>query len=333
MSQDSSRLPPPAPLDLRDAEAVAAVFHDAARACRDAPGRRGSTVHLPAHGHLLVTGDLHDHALNYQRILKLARLGSPAAPLPSSDADGQNGSEPNGSNHSATNPANECGSGGRHLILHEVIHGPDRVNGHDLSVRMLARCADLKRRHPEHVHVLLSNHELAQLRGEGITKDGVSVVELFNQGVDFLYGNAADDIREAISDYVRSLPLAVRCDNGLMISHSLPAPRRIEDFDKAVLERELSDDDLAPKGSAYDMVWGRYQNQKITEELADAWGVEAFIVGHQPAEMGYEPVARNTLIIASDHNHGVALSIDLARHYRRPQLIHAVRALAGVPIP
>jgi predicted transcriptional regulator len=49
--------------------------------------------------------------------------------------------------------------------------------------------------------------------------------------------------------------------------------------------------------------------------------------------MGYEPVAKNTLILASDHNHGVALSIDLARHYERPQLLHGIRALAGVTLP
>lgn len=282
-----------------------ALFHGAAEAHRDCSLRRGATVHLPDAGHLTATGDLHDHGLNFQRILKLADLRTAKA-----------------------------AADRRHLILHEVIHGEDRVNGADLSVRMLARCADLKLRFPDQFHVLQSNHELAQMRNEGITKDGVSVCEIFNDGIDFIFGGEADEVREAVNDYIRSLPLAVKCANGVMVSHSLPAPRRIEEFDKGVLDRELTDEDLGPHGSAYDMVWGRHHNQKITEELAEAWGVTAFVVGHQPAEMGYEPVADNTLIIASDHGHGVALSIDLSRSYTRDELIdEAMRELAGVMVP
>jgi hypothetical protein len=291
---------PESVLNLGDAAAVAAAFRHAADALRDDPQRRGSSVHLPDAGHLLATGDLHDHQLNFRRLLKLADLDAAAD---------------------------------RHLILHEVIHGPDRVNDADLSVRMLARCADLVNRYPTQVHVLLSNHELAQLNGEAITKDGASVVDAFDAGIDFLYGPDADDVRQAMNDYILAMPLAVRCANGVMVSHSLPAPRRIDAFDKTVLDRELTEDDRRHKGSAYDLVWGRYQNQTITQELAEAWGVSAFVVGHQPAEMGYEPIAKNTLILASDHNHGVALSIDLARHYERPQLLHGIRALAGVTLP
>ncbi|MEO1237833.1 MAG: hypothetical protein AAFX76_13685, partial [Planctomycetota bacterium] len=163
----------PDPPDLRDAAAVADLFRVAADAHRDCPLRRGSTVHLPDQGHLLATGDLHDHALNFQRILNLADL-------------------------EANDRVQDDKAAARFLVLHEVIHGPDRINGHDLSVRILARCAHLKTRHPDHLHVLLSNHELAQRRGEGITKDGVSVVQAFDDGIDFLYGDDADDVREAV---------------------------------------------------------------------------------------------------------------------------------------
>lgn len=294
----------PPPPDIADPHRVIALLTGAAEAHRDSPLLQGSAVHLPHAGHLTATGDLHDHQLNFQRLLKFAAL---------KDAD---------------DPADQ-----RHLILHEVIHGEDRVNGADLSVRMLIRCADLKLRFPGQFHVIQSNHELAQLRSEGITKDGISVCDIFDDGIDFLYQGAADDVREAVRDYLRSLPLAVKCANGLMVSHSLPAPKRIEAFDKTVLDRALTDEDLAPQGSAYDMVWGRHHNQKITEELGEAWGVAAFIVGHQPAEMGYEPVADNTLIISSDHNHGVALSIDLAKTYTRDDLIDsAIKELAAIVV-
>lgn len=289
------------PPDLRDAHHVIALFQGAAEAFRDCPLRRGSTVHLPGQGHLTATGDLHDHGLNFQRLLKFSKLDAAEA-----------------NDH--------------HLILHEVIHGPDQINGMDLSVRMIARCADLKLRHPGHFHSLLSNHELAQLRNEGITKDGISVCEIFNLGIDYLYGDDGDEVRDALNEYILSLPLAVKCANGVMVSHSLPAPRRIEAFDKSILDRPLTDEDRAPHGSAYDMVWGRHQNRKITEELAEAWNVNVFVVGHQPAEMGTEPVADNTLILASDHNHGVALPIDLSKTLTRDELMEAAIPLAGVAL-
>ena len=287
------------PANLRDAGAVVALLEGAAAVYRESPARRGSTVHLADHGLLLATGDLHDNALNLRRILKMAEL--------------------------------EAGAN-RHLILHEVIHGPDLVNGMDLSVRTLARCADLKLRYPDQVHVLLSNHELSQMRGEEITKDGLSVVAAFNDGVDFLYGAEADGVRGAVASYIGALPLALRCANGVMVSHSLPAPRRIEAFDKAVLDRELVPEDLENKGSGYDMVWGRHHNRVILEELAQAWGVSVFVVGHQPAEMGYEPLGDNALILLSDDGHGVALPIDLARVYTRDELIEAVLPLASVAV-
>ena len=270
--------------------------------------RRGASIHLPAEGHLLATGDLHDNALNFRRILKLADLDYES-------------------------PASAKDPGPRYLVLHEVIHGPDRVNGLDLSIRMLTRCAELKVRYAERLLVLQSNHELAQLRSETITKEGVSVVEAFDEGIDFLYAGKAELVRAAANDYIRSLPLAIRCANGVMISHSLPSPRRIEAFDPAVLERDLTDEDLDLHGSAYEMVWGRYQTEKVCRELAEAWGVNVFIVGHQPVEMGYEPVAHNTLIIASDHGHGVAVAVDLSQTYTRAQLIHRIRLLAGVSVP
>ena len=302
--------PHPEPLDLSSATAVAAAFRDAAQANRDDPRRVGATVHLQGPGRVWVTGDLHDHALNFRRILRVAGL------------DGAPGDPPT--------------EGDDQLLLQEVIHGADQINGMDMSVRILARCADLKRRFPQRVVVLQSNHELAQVRGERITKEGVSVVEAFDTGLDFLYGDDAHDVREAMHDYLWSLPLAARTrptdGGGVLMTHSLPAPKRIEAFDKGLLDRPTTEEDLSPGGSAYDLVWGRYHNLKITQELAEAWGVDAIVVGHQPAEMGWEAVAENTLIIASDHGHGQALLLELDRRTTRDALIEALVPLASVRV-
>jgi calcineurin-like phosphoesterase family protein len=285
--------------DLRDADAVAELFRRAERANLETPGRAGSVVDLPQKGRLLMTGDLHDNAQNYQRLLKLAQL----------DAGPDN-----------------------RLILHEVIHGPDLVNGMDLSVRMLARVAALKCRYPDQVYVLQSNHELAQLRKEGILKEGRDTVESFDEGLDFLYGGQADDVREAMNGYLRSLLLAVRCANGIFASHSIPSNSRARSFDPTVIDRIPTTEDLSEKGDVYYMVWGRNQNQATADALAEAWGCKQFVMGHQPADMGYEPQGETLLILASDHSHGVALPIDLARAYDQEQLIGAIIPLASVTL-
>ncbi len=283
--------------DLRDADEVAEVFRQGEQANLETPNRAGSVVDLPDSGRLLMTGDLHDNAQNYQRLLKLAQL----------DASPDN-----------------------RLILHEVIHGPDLVNGLDLSVRMLARVAALKVRYPEQVYILQSNHELAQFRSEGILKEGRDTVESFDEGIDFLYADKADDVREAMNGYIRSLLLAVRCANGLFASHSLPSNSRMKRFDPTVIDREPTAEDLSEKGDVYHMVWGRSQRQATADVLAEAWGCKQFLMGHQPADMGYEPVEDTMLVLASDHSHGVALPLDLSRTYDQEQLIGEIVPLASV---
>ncbi|MEM7577597.1 MAG: metallophosphoesterase [Planctomycetota bacterium] len=286
-----------AALDLADAASVVAYVNRCAERCRDQSSRRGSSIHLGDSGRLVVTGDLHDNGPNLQRIVHLAKLAE---------------------------------SPDHHLILHEVIHGENLLHDADLSIRTLARVAELKVKYPAQVHLLQSNHELAQRLGESILKDGISSVDAFTTGLDYLYNDHAGDVADAVNAYVDALALCVRCSNGVLIAHSLPAPRRIEDFDKGVIDRTLTEEDLRPRGSAYDMVWGRYHNRKITQELAEAWGASAFLLGHQPADMGYEPLADNALILASDHGHGQACVIDLAESYSRDQLIERLVPLNSI---
>jgi hypothetical protein len=295
MSDDSTTYEP----DLRNADDVAELFTRAAQANLDTPGRAGAVVDLPDTGQLLLTGDLHDNAGNFQRLLKLARLDQ--AP-------------------------------GNRAIFHEVIHGPNLVNGMDLSINMLARVAMLKCRYPDQVNVLQSNHELAQLRNEGILKEGRNTIESFDDGVDFMFGHKADAVRDAMNAYLVSLPLAVRCANGIFASHSIPSSSKMKRFDPAVINRIPNEHDLSLKGDVYHMVWGRNQKQQTADTLAEAWGCKQFVMGHQPAEMGFEPIEDTMLILASDHSHGVALPIDLSREYDQEQLIEAIVPLAAIPL-
>ncbi len=294
---------PGAGLDLQDPDVVCGLFDRAAALTENDPRRRGNVIELPRYdrpgvGRFTLTGDLHDNFDNLVRITRVAQLEA---------------------------------SPDHFLVLHELSHGDRLVNGVDMSAITVARVAALKVAFPEQVFLLMSNHDLAQLRGEGISKGGVSVVEAFDDGVEYLYGDEAPRVLESMNRFFRSMALGVRCGNGVFISHSLPAPKFIDDFDPAVLDRAYEEADLEPpRGSAYVMVWGRHHNDKIASELKVLLDAKVFVVGHQPAEMGWEVQGQHILIINSDHHHGVALPIDLHETYTQDTLIDHVVPLNSI---
>jgi len=278
-------------LKLEEGAYVADVLEEAADANRATPGRSGSVVDLPAEGRLVMTGDLHDHAMNLQRIVNYARLDE----------------NPN-----------------HYLILHEIVHGDLAEGGRDLSIRTLGRVAALKAAYPSQVLLILSNHELAQHNESRILKGSEDVVASFNAGLDYLFEDDAETVRDAFREYVSTLPLAVRTANRVMCCHSLPGAKYLEQFDETVLDRELTEDDLSSRGSAYRLVWGRNHDEATAKALAEKWQVDWFVLGHQPAEVGYETQGDRMLILASDHEQGMLLPIDLSASCSRRDMIEAL---------
>ena len=266
-----------------DANAFADLLESAADALLASPVRDGCTVRLPRRGTLVVSGDIHDNPLHFAAVLRTARLA----------ADGD-----------------------RHLALQELIHGESIGAGddnEDLSHRMLARVAELVLAHPGRVHPLLANHEIAQLRGHPIAKGGVHNVAQFDAGLEWAFGDDAFIAAEAVKRFIRAMPLAIVCENGALIAHSLPSAGGMARFDARVLERDLHDEDFdPPHGAAYMLTWGRTHSPEQLAALAREWGVRAFVVGHTFVESGAEFRAPNMLIINSDHPRGRVLELDLA---------------------
>ncbi len=273
-------------VDLRDAGAVCDALHAGARANLEATCRDRSIDRVGSPARLIATGDLHDNPLHLARLVAAAGLES-------------------------DDPADW-----RHLTLHELIHSDRLVNGMDFSFRVLARVAWLKAARPGHVHVLLANHELAQLTGSEVAKDGVRLVAAFDEALDFAFGGDAARVREAVRAFVRSMPVALRVTTAgeggdLLCAHSLPAPERMDRFDVTILERDLRDEDYRPRtGSAHLMVWGRNQTQEQVDALAARWKVGLFVLGHEKAEDGALALARNAVVLNSDHDRGVYAPID-----------------------
>ena len=265
---------------MQDAAGVAGLLDAAAAAMLAEPRRRGASVHLPREGRLLLTGDLHDNPVHLRLVRQLARL--------------------------ERSPSN-------HLVLHELIHGDRLVNGVDLSYRMLCRAAQLVLAHPGQVHVVLANHELAQAFRQPVSKGAGDNNELFDAGLDWAFGDDAALVEEAVVRFVRAMPLAVRCANGLMLSHSLPSPHELEGFDRGILDRPLDEADYAHgSGSAWRMVWGRNWTRDQLAELGAAWGVRTFALGHAFVEHGAEAPFGSLLLLNTDHDRGRVVAADLS---------------------
>jgi len=299
-------------LNLRCADSVAEAFRAGASACLSASCRRGSIEEidlagpLPETGRLVATGDLHDNPVHLARVLQAAGLDDPARPH--------------------TDRA--------HLTLHELIHGDQLVQEMDFSYRTLCRAAHLKATFPEHAHVLLANHELSQIVGTGVMKDGVDCVAAFNDAVDHTFGDAAGPVHEAIKGFIRALPLALRVRgaalpsaggrgetpsaNGvgtLLCAHSLPAPELMDRFDATVLARPLDDNDYIPRrGSAHLMVWGRGHTPEHVDGLAALLGVDAFVLGHEKADSGIYRISPRAMVLNSDHNRGAFCVVTPSSH-------------------
>lgn len=267
-------------IDEQDPAAVVDRLAAAASAMRDAPNRRGCVSLVEGRGTLLATGDLHDNPRHFSKVVQHSQL--------STDPDA-------------------------HLVLHELIHGENLVNGMDLSYRMLVKVANLVLQYPGRVHVLLANHELAQMAGHSVSKGGGCMTTLFNDGLQTVFEDDADLVTAAIEEFVRALPLAARTENGVLCAHSVPGPTMMDAFDSGILDRDLVASDYEPfHGSAWMMVWGRGQSDTQMEALAEHWGVSLFCLGHAFVENGIGIGGPRTVLLNSDHERGMVLPLDLS---------------------
>jgi len=260
--------------------------------------RQGNVIHLPAEGSLIVTGDLHGHRRNFERSVSFADL--------------------------ASNPD-------RHIILQEIIHGgPEDLHGGCMSYKLLFDVVRYKMSFPEQVHIIMGNHDTALINDSEVMKDGREMNRAMSMALEREYKEAGSDIIAAMKQFLFSQALVVKCDNRVWISHSLPSDRYFDKFDPRILNRELTSDDIIRPGSAYLITWGRRMSQDLLDKMAELFDVDIFVLGHQPQEKGWRQEGKNLLIIASNHNHGYILSIDLKRTYTIEQLIENLVPLASI---
>ena len=154
--------------------------------------RQGNLIRLPAQGDLIITGDLHGHRRNFERIVAFADLP----------------------NHPD-----------RHIIFQEIIHGgPEDSQGGCLSYQLLFDVIRYKLDFPDRVHTVLSNHDTAFINNADIMKDGREMNRAMTAAMQREFGKSCDQIilcRKTIS----FLPAARRQNRKSNLGFALAARR------------------------------------------------------------------------------------------------------------
>lgn len=277
---------------------IIAALERGAQANRQDKYRKGNLVELPHKGLTVMTGDLHGHDRNFDRLVTFSNL--------SANKD-------------------------THLILHEILHGSQLATPNEChSFFLLARVAELKSQFPDQVHVLMGNHAMAQVTRDEVLKGGQPMVRALNQGLMGVFADRSALVRGAMEEFILSMPIAAKAPNGIWMSHSLPTKRHLKDFDDAIFDKLLTLNDLKHDAGLHALTWDRRQCKNSLEKLQEMWHVELFIVGHQPQGQGYDRPQERLIILASDHSHGCFLPFDLSVKYEPDELFEKIRPLAEI---
>jgi len=276
---------------------IISAFESGSRANRENIFRQGNLIQIKGSGEVIMTGDLHGHQRNFEKLVRFAKLDQ--------------------------NPQ-------RHLILHELLHNTSSGQSECHSYLLVAQAAELKARFPNQVHYILGNHGMSQVARDEVLKNGQPMVRALHSGMSTKFAEKAGLVIQALDDFLLSLPLAVRTDNRIWMSHSLPSERNLGNFDDDIFRRELTLNDMKTDSSLHALTWDRSHSEECLNRLRQRWDVDLFIVGHQPQAEGKRLCHERMMILASDHNHGCFLPFDLVKQYQPDELFSLVKPLAMI---
>lgn len=278
------------------------LMKKAARLNLDDPYRHGAVIHLPPRGEALFTGDLHGAKDNMARIIELADLDTYLD---------------------------------RHLVLQEVVHNIQfGLIDRDISFRVLERVAQLKLEYPDRVHVILGNHELSELTGKKILKENHMLNKMFAEGIKSTYGEAAREIKIAYNAFFKSMPLAVRTENGIFFSHSTPALKHVRGFDPRVFRIEGEVTEKSMNQHIERLVWGRDFSQEAADAFAELVGAEILVVGHEACSKGFKVPNNRHVILDCKDGAACYVLVPLAVPITHSEVVRRIRRInPAAPTP
>ena len=156
-------------------------------------------------------------------------------------------------------------------------------------------------------HILLGNHEWAQILDESIYKCGLNQTQDFKDIINEKYEDITDRKLESYKKFFKTLAIAVKTENKVLISHAGPSKHLKSENDL----KNISNDDYSNNLVLYDMVWNR--NIECSRNYLDPFlehlNCNASIVGHTPVN-GVELVG-NQLIVSSSFGLGRKAYVEL----------------------
>ncbi|MBM4036853.1 MAG: hypothetical protein FJ291_34395 [Planctomycetes bacterium] len=277
----------------RPADYVMKLMERAAALNEQDASLRGRLIELPSTGDVMVTGDLHGNASNFQRIIRIADL-------------------PHNPN--------------RHLILQEVLHAM-YGDTPDSSFRLLEDVAVLKTVYPSQVHILLGNHDLAELHGQEIMKQGRSVLRVFDAALEEAYQFNKDVVRKAYTRFLSSLPWAASMAAGVFLCHSLPDAKYVELFSREFFTHAGPGSGSGRGSAMFHLAWGRDLSAPVAAEFARRVGAQLIVIGHHPCRDGHTEPNPHTVILDSKDAHGTYAILPLDRRLSRALVVNCIKHL------
>ena len=285
------------PVPADHVESVIESLRRATAANLQTPSRQGNIICLDAEqgDDVLVAADLHGNRLNFDKLLRAADLGQ--APR-------------------------------RHVIMQEVCHGgPQYPAGGCMSHLLLEDIAGLKCEYPERFHFIMSNHELAELTDFPILKASRMLNLSFRNGLQEMYGPAAESVRAEYLKFLRSCPLAVRIEPSTFICHSAPEYTDREGFDVSVFQRHLEESDFQPDTPLFKLVWGRDFREENARAFAASVEANVLIHGHEPCPNGYSVPNSRQVIIDSHANKACYIMLPVGKRLSQEDVVKRIKKL------
>lgn len=252
---------------MPDPEKLLVTIRRASALFRSTPGRHGGVITLQDASDVMVVGDLHGNIPAFRKVLETAALGQ--------------------------NP-------GRHLVLQELIHGPRSYpdDKGDRSHQLVDLVCALKCQYGNRVHLILGNHELSELTGRVIGKNGMALNAQFRLGIATAYAPRDEEVYRAYQDLFAALPLAVRTPNRVFLCHTIPDANDLDRLDMNILDADTwPREAMARHGTVYALTWGRDTSAETIDRFAAMVDADWFITGHQPCEEGFRQANHRQIII------------------------------------
>jgi len=199
------------------------------------------------------------------------------------------------------------------VITGDVIHPVPGNRDYSIDVLEMVKSYDMEY---ENFNLLLGNHEFSHLSEALVFKGGVDQTREFESNVRKRYHNHEDywgrrKLRE-YEEYFRSLPIAVKTDNKIFISHAGPA-LSVESIDDIKNITQYGYFYVQQLGGMLFKRPGMFDYTDL-QIFLDIVKCNAHIVGHSPVD-GFEVVHDKQLVLSSSDSMGkkAYLELDLGK--------------------